>query len=88
MKSKFIARAISRDEMRQLVGREIRARLDRGAEAVTASFPFLRDVLGDWGASREECQARLNDFAGEFGFAGNWDWDGGTHVTFSSAPAF
>jgi hypothetical protein len=82
MKSKFIARAMSREEMRRLVGAQIRVRLDRGAQSVTASFPFLRHILGDWGRSREECQAKLDALAGEFGFAGRWDWEESTHVEF------
>jgi hypothetical protein len=80
----FSPRALTPPEMRLLAGAEIRDRLKCGAPSVPVSFPFLRVIFGGW-PSAEEFQAKVDAFAGEFGFAGRWDWDTSTHVEFITA---
>lgn len=72
---------LTREEMRAITGLSIRERLAELGE-VRISFPFLREILGDWASNATEFQSKINDFAHEFYLHGTWDWKTGTHVTF------
>jgi hypothetical protein len=77
-------RRISREEMRLHVGMCIGERVQAG-DTVYVSFPFLREILGDWHDRADEFQAKIDAFAHEFRLFGAWDWEAGTHVIFRRA---
>jgi hypothetical protein len=79
-------RRMTREEMRLHVGMCVSERVQTG-DTVYVSFPFLREILGDWHDRADELQAKIDAFAHEFRLCGAWDWEAGTHVIFRRAGA-
>jgi hypothetical protein len=77
-------RRIAREEMRLHALVDAQPDVQAGG-SVYVSFPFLREILGDWHDRADEFQAKIDAFAHEFRLFGAWDWDAGTHVIFRRA---